>query len=65
MELDLLGGTSKEYSGTFADLKKKRDKLSKTSAALRCNHRIRQERPPVLGKGDSNVEEYSDMSLPI
>ncbi len=51
-ELDLLGGTtfaldgcklpsnaSKEYSGTFEDLKKKKEKLSKTVKFLMARHR--------------------------
>jgi len=57
VELDLLGGTtfaldgcklpsnaSKEYSGTFADLKKKRDKLTKTVRMLVKQHRENDSR---------------------
>ncbi|TAL29591.1 MAG: transposase [Spirochaetes bacterium] len=60
VELDLLGGTtfaldgcklpsnaSKEYSGTFADLKRKRDKLEKTVRMLVKQH----------GKNDSRDRE--------
>jgi transposase len=63
VELDLLGGStfaldgcklpsnaSKEYSGTFADLKKKRDKLSKTVGFLLKQHRTNDARDRETSK---------------
>ncbi len=63
-ELDLLGGTtfaldgcklssnaSKEYSGTFNDLKKKKEKLAKTVKFLMARHRENDRRDKYAPRG--------------